>query len=207
MVTTGLTVTRMKALIGIIFWFLLTGVVFAGGEQLRAVMGMWGVSTVTCDSTVDTKIVESPNDGTGESISSGSGSDWRAYQFTTFSEKVVTGLYAKIMDDGATATVIGEIYTDVSNSPGVLVGGGSSVTLTDILNTPGEQEFIFTTPQTLPAGVYWVVIKRPAGSTAVYFYTTPTGTGLHKFSDNEGSSWQDMAVWPSYLTFGVLGCD
>lgn len=35
-------VTSMKTLIGIICWCSLSGVAFGGGEQVRAVMGMWG---------------------------------------------------------------------------------------------------------------------------------------------------------------------
>jgi hypothetical protein len=190
----------MMRFLGIVFCFIL----LCGFSPYNAVVDCYnaaggGEPCASCNSAIDSKIVDPGNTVTAEVSST----DYRAYQFTTATTKCVTGAFFAGDGNGdGTKDVTCEIWGN-DGSPTSIVGAGytGEVENIDATGDP-ENEVLFSATQTLSAGTYWLVC-RGTGGVQIGWGRDGGGSGTYKYS-SDGSSWSASSY---YIVMGVLGCD
>ena len=191
-----------KLILSLIFVVLLAGVACAG-SPIQAVIARKNAGGVACSSATDSEIVLSgvTNDSTTASAY------MRAWQFSVAAEKSVTGLTIYAADGGSGYQLTGQIWTDVTGSPGAIYGAGFTGAVANLPDTQAKVELLFAETQTLPIGTYWAVFGPAAmtlgvsGSSVTYGINS-AGSGTFKY-DNAGS----WAPTGNEMYTGVLGCD
>jgi hypothetical protein len=185
----------MKALSIIISLIFLwsTGVMAFAPGFLQVAGG--GVAS-SCSSANDTVIDPSQETMTGGVNSA----NWQSRSFTLATTKTVTGVRWYCGSYSSSDIIYGEIWTDVSGSPGALVTNAAG-SITNVSTTEAYNEIVFPATVSLSAGTYWIVFR---GSTSVKFAKANSGIGTFKYSATSGVSWAGGAY---YQDMEVLGCN
>lgn len=162
--------------------------------------GAVALSCDACSSSTDTRFDASATTPDGAHNSAA----YFAWQFSVAATKCVTGTTLTLTDGGNSYGAVSEIWTDSGGSPGSRVGDGYTATISNLPNSVTDNEFIFSSCQTLDAGTYWV-IGHSVSAAQITWSHAASCSGALKYSSDSGSTWNTYTT--NCLIFGVLGCD
>lgn len=160
-----------------------------------------GGSCSSCNSGTDSFIVDP---GYTTTSTTSDGSQYQAYKFTIAATTCATGVFIESTDEsyGGGCGATGMIYSESGGKPDAMVSGCTG-TVSDLSNDVQENEFLFASTVTLPAGTYFVV-WYDAGSTCSGYRIGSTGAPANTFYySTDGSTWSSSSY---YRNMGVIGC-
>lgn len=195
----------MKRLIPLILLCLIPTFLFAGSiqDKHKAVIAAMGAGGGDCSTSTDEELIIQ---NTEDSVWQVTNTSWIGQQIILGSSSTFTGIMLYLIDSDAAGSLNVEVWTDVSDEPGILVSGATAnVNHTLIPATPYTEVFWeFATPVDFSSGTYHIVIwPQDSGVFGIKRNGSSVYAGVYNLSTNQGSSWTsyDRDAW-----FEVWGC-